>query len=81
MQGALVFTHHANTMTHERMIQEAWVLATVENPDIVEDKNNSERHYMKRIPEKGMRVLRVIVNHTASPPKVITVFIDRRVHL
>jgi len=66
-------------MMNERMIQEDWVYSTVDSPDITEVRHDNERHYLKRIPEIGMRFLRVIVNPTTSPPRVITVFIDRRV--
>lgn len=54
---------------------------TIGSPDIIEEKNQDESHYLKQIPEKDMRVLRVIVNPTTLPPRVITVFFDRRVKL
>lgn len=81
MHSPLEFTSHAKTMMHERMIQEDWVLNTIGSPDIIEEKNQDESHYLKQIPEKDMRVLRVIVNPTTLPPRVITVFFDRRVKL
>lgn len=81
MHSPLVFTAHAMTMMQERMIQEAWVLRTVHSPEKMEEKRDDERHYMKRIPESGLRVLRVVVNPSLSPPRVITVFFDRRVQL
>ncbi len=79
MNSQLVFTAHARTMMHERMIQEDWVNSTVDFPDTMEEKRDDERHYLKRIPQNGMRVLRVIVNPTTTPPRVITMFFDRRV--
>jgi hypothetical protein len=79
MHSPLVFTAHAKTMMDERMIQEDWVYRTVDSPDMTEERQENERHYLKRIPENGMRFLRVIVNPTTSPQRVITVFIDRRV--
>jgi len=35
-------------------------------------------HRLARIPEFGDRVLRVIVNGRKTPPRVVTVFFDRR---
>ena len=64
---------------HERMIKEDWVLDTVTSPDRSEVRQEEEKHYLKRIPEAGDKTLRVIVNPSASPPRVITVFFDRRV--
>jgi len=81
MHSPLEFTTHAKTMMHERMIQVDWVLNTIDSPDIVEQKHQDESHYLKQIPDKDMRVLRVIVNPTTSPPKVITMFFNRRVKL
>ncbi len=75
----LVFTAHAKTMMHERMIQEDWVFRTVDSPDMTEEKRADERHYIKRIPENGMKALRVVASPSTSPPGVITMFFDRRV--
>jgi len=79
MRSSLVFTIHAKTMMHERLIQEDWVINTVKNPDLTELKRNDEKHYVKQIPENGGKYLRVIVNPSVSPHRVITVFFDRRV--
>jgi hypothetical protein len=68
-------------MMHERMIQEDWVLVTVDSPDMTEERRDDERHFLKRIPQNGKKILRVIVNPATSPPRVITVFFDRRVQL
>ena len=37
--------------------------------------------YLKKIPQKKGKVLRVIINPTTKPDRVITVFFDRRVQL
>ncbi len=66
-------------MMRERLIQEDWVKGTVQNPDMTELKRNDEKHYVKQIPQNQGKFLRVIVNPEVLPPRVITVFFDRRV--
>jgi len=79
MNSPLAFTAHARTMMHERMIQEDWVKNAVNDPDSTDSRRADEKHYLKRIPEAGGKTLRVIINPSMSPPRVITVFFDRRV--
>lgn len=81
MRSSLVFTAHARTMMHERGIQEDWVKSTVLDPDMTEQRDDDEVHYLKKIPQKGGKILRVIINPTTDPNRVITVFFDRRVQL
>ncbi|MEN6610557.1 MAG: DUF4258 domain-containing protein [Methanoregulaceae archaeon] len=78
MEGSLDYTTHAKTMMQERLIQEAWITSTVQEPDLVEERRDDERHFLKQIPESGGKFLRVIVNPSVSPMRVITVFFDRR---
>lgn len=78
MERALAYTIHARTMMRERMIQEEWIMMTVNSPDFAETKRDDERHYLKRIPDAGGKVLRVILNPSVSPHRVVTVFFDRR---
>jgi hypothetical protein len=66
---------------HERGIKEDWVKSTVLDPDMTEPREDDEVHYLKKIPQKRGRVLRVIVNPSVNPERVITVFFDRRVQL
>ncbi len=66
---------------HERGIVEDWVKSTVLDPDMTEQRENDEVHYLKKIPQKRGKVLRVIVNPSVNPERVITVFFDRRVQL
>jgi len=79
MHSSLTFTTHARTMMHERMIREDWVTNTVNSPDSIEERRADERHYLKKILEAGGKTLRVIINPSTSPPRVITMFFDRRV--
>jgi len=81
MRSSLVFTAHARTMMHERGIVEDWVKSTVLDPDMTEQRGDDEVHYLKKIPQKRGKVLRVIVNPSVNPERVITVFFDRRVQL
>ena len=66
---------------HEREIHEDWVKSTVLDPDMTEPREDDEVHYLKKIPQKRGKVLRVILNPTTDPNQVITVFFDRRVQL
>jgi hypothetical protein len=68
-------------MMHEREIVEDWVKSTVLDPDMTEQREDDEVHYLKKIPQKRGKVLRVIVNPSVNPERVITVFFDRRVQL
>jgi len=79
MHSPLNFTAHAKTMMQERMIREDWVKSTVYGPDMTGEKRDDEKHYLKQIPQNAEKFLRVIVNPSLRPPRVITVFFDRRV--
>lgn len=79
MHSPLTFTTHARTMMHERMIREDWVMNTVSSPDTTEVRREDEKHYLKKIPEAGGKTLRVIINPSTSPPRMITAYFDRRV--
>ena len=81
MNRSLKFTAHASTMMHERMIQEDWIVRTVTSPDNTEERSDEEIHYLKKIPEAGGKILRVILNPQTDPHRVITVFFDRRAQL
>jgi uncharacterized protein DUF4258 len=76
----LEFTKHAEEMLAEREIDRAWVLATVSNPEAVENdplRDGVMRAY-RRIPEHGNRYLRVAYVPTTNSIRVLTVFFDRR---
>jgi len=68
-------------MMHERRIDEDWVKSTVYDPDMTEPRGDDEIHYLKKILQKRGKVLRVIINPTTDPDRVVTVFFDRRVQL
>ena len=79
MPGSLQYTAHARLMMQERMIEENWIISAAQNPDMTEIKRDDEKHYLKKIPQTGGKFLRVIINPSVRPPRVITVFFDRRV--
>ncbi|MCK9581057.1 MAG: DUF4258 domain-containing protein [Methanoregula sp.] len=79
MHSRLDYSIHARTMMQERMIAEDWVTSTVNTPEQIEMRQDDEIHYLKRIPQNKNRFLRVIVNPSIDPRRVITVFFDRRV--
>jgi hypothetical protein len=75
-----VLTIHAARAVSERGIELAWIERALTEPDEVrpDPAEAALRHSLKAIPEHGGRVLRVVVNVTVSPRRVVTVFFDRR---
>ncbi len=73
-----IFTSHARDMLKERDIPEEWVLQAVKNPDTKSAGADENTHYFKSIPERGNRVLHVIVNETVEPNRIVTLFLDKR---
>jgi hypothetical protein len=73
-------TKHAKQALAEREIPLAWVKRTLAAPELSlpdPDDATAER-YFRRIPEFGGRVLRVVVNRTVEPNRVVSVFFDRQ---
>ncbi len=72
-------TLHALKAMAEREIPVGWVERAAMEPEFVESDPDDvaiERRY-RRIPEFGGRVLRVAVNTTVEPQRVVSVFFDR----
>lgn len=71
---------HAAHVVAERGITMAWIEAVFTNPSRTEsDPADPELiHAIARVPEFGGRVLRVVYNPTVTPPRIVTVFFDRR---
>lgn len=55
-----------------------WIKKTIVNPAIKEVGSDGNLHYIKPIAEFNNRKLRVVVNHKKIPPKIATIFFDRR---
>jgi Domain of unknown function (DUF4258) len=73
-------TKHAQKALAEREIPVEWLELTLAAPELVladPDDATVERRF-RRIPEFGGRVLRVAVNTTVEPNRVVSVFFDRK---
>ena len=73
-------TKHAQKALDEREIPVEWLERTLSAPELVlpdPDDATVERRF-RRIPEFGGRVLRVAVNTTVEPNRVVSVFFDRK---
>ena len=75
----LDYTRHAIHAMEERMIPREWVESAVEEPALrTTDPNVPEaERFFRRVPERGDRVLRVVVNTRVVPWRVVSVFFDR----
>ena len=73
-------TKHAQRAMAEREIPIEWVQRTVEAPEVtLPDLNDATvQRCFRRIPEFGGRVLRVTVNRTVEPKRMVSVFFDRK---
>ena len=73
-------TDHARDALEKRRISLEWMERTLDAPEWTEKDTIDEdlEHRLARIPEFGDRVLRVIANIKAAPPRIVTVYFDRR---
>lgn len=74
------FTEHARKVLAERQIPLEWLEHVLHQPVLREpdpDDASLERCY-RPIPEFGGRVLRVVVNTSVEPVRVVSVFFDRK---
>jgi hypothetical protein len=74
-----LLTKHAQQVLTERGILTAWMERTLSDPELIMPDPldpELERRY-RQIPEHGGRVLRVVVNTTVDPHRVVRVFFDR----
>ncbi|MCK4355489.1 DUF4258 domain-containing protein [Candidatus Bipolaricaulota bacterium] len=57
-----------------------WLARALTTPELIEaDPLDADlEHWLTRIAEFENRVLRAVVNVTVTPPRVVTVFFDRR---
>jgi hypothetical protein len=72
-------SEHAKDVLDEREIPLAWLEQALDLPEKTEiDLLDDElEHRLCRINEYENRVLRVILNTTTKPPRVVTVYFDR----
>ena len=75
----LEFTRHAVQVMAEREIAVEWVERAVSEPTLrASDPNDPDvERFFRPIPERGGRVLRVVVTTKAVPWRVVSVFFDR----
>jgi hypothetical protein len=73
-------TDHAHTVIKLRQIHGRWINEALTGPSLIQpDKTDPAlQHYLKAIQENENRVLRVVVNTTVEPPRVVTAFFDRK---
>ncbi len=72
-------TVHAAKALAEREIPLEWVDRTLTEPELrqLDPDDATVTRYFRRIPEYNGRVLRVAVNTTVEPHRVVSVFFDR----
>ncbi|MFO8056868.1 MAG: DUF4258 domain-containing protein [bacterium] len=73
-------TKHAQEAMEKRRISREWLEHALLQPEWIEPDpvDPALEHRLSAIEEFEGRVLRVIVNVNADPPRVITVYFDRR---
>ena len=73
-------TKHARKALAEREILVEWMERTLSAPELVlpDPDDATVQRCFRRIPEFGNRVLRVAVNTTVEPHRVVSVFFDRQ---
>jgi hypothetical protein len=73
-------SHHARRRIERRQIRLEWIAAALTNPDRVEPDalDPAVRHALKKIKEKDNRVLRLVYNPSVEPPRIVSVYFDRR---
>ena len=74
----LEYTTHAVHVMTERAIPVAWVEWVIDEPALrVPDPNEPEvERFFRSIPEQNDRILRVAVNTSVAPWRVVSVFFD-----
>lgn len=72
-------TQHAKDVLAERGIRLEWLETALAKPQLtVADAVDPDlEHRLLRIPDYGNRVLRVILNCTVDPVRVVSVYFDR----
>jgi hypothetical protein len=70
---------HARHVLVERGLQPEWLERVLRRPALrlPDALDAALEHRLARIDEHGGRVLRVVVNVTVRPPRIVTVYFDR----
>jgi hypothetical protein len=79
MPDKYTLTHHAQHVLVERKIPIDWVERTINKPQLiaVDKKDHSLENRFCKISEHGNRILKVVINPTVEPMRVISVYFDR----
>ncbi len=72
------FSSHAEIMVSERRLDLNWIEDTLKHPEVKRIGDDGNLHYIKVIRESNGRHLRIVVNSDVNPPKIVTLFFDRR---
>jgi hypothetical protein len=77
---AYILTQHAQDALAKRKIDLEWLERTLARPQRIEPDKTDARleHRLAVVPEHGDRFLRIIVNKSESPIRVVTLFFDRK---
>ena len=72
-------TKHAQKALEERGIRIEWLERTLSAPECVlpDSSDATVERYFRHIPEFGGRILRVAVNTSVEPTRVVSIFFDR----
>lgn len=73
-------SEHALSVIAEREIETTWVVRVLRQPERTEvDRfDPALTHARGRIAERDDRMLRVVYNASVNPPRIVTVYFDRR---
>ncbi len=71
---------HAEQMMRTRRVRPEWVAATLADPARTEPDRDDPGvlHALRAIAENNGRVLRVLYNPMVDPPRIVSVYFDRR---
>jgi hypothetical protein len=72
-------SQHARDVLEERKIPVEWMERVIAKPFLVEPSTTDAtvESRLAAIPEHGDRVLRVVINKTVVPERVVSVYFDR----
>jgi hypothetical protein len=72
-------TQHARDALQERQIPVEWMERIIAKPALVQPspRDPALESRFAKIPEHGDRVLRVVLNNTVVPARVVSVYFDR----
>ena len=80
MNVGIEFTNHAKETMQDREIEEDWVEHTLDAPllRVPDPAHDGLERLYRPISDRDGRVLRVVVDTSSDPWRVITVFFDRK---